>query len=101
MSEVHHADAHAGPKFQAYMVVALALAGFTATSFAVNYLVRAHHLTTTMGFVLILGVAVVKALLVGLYFMHLIWDWRTLYFMIIPAFILGAMMMFVLMPDIV
>ena len=33
--------------------------------------------------------------------MHLKVDWGKLYFMIFPAFILGAMMMFVLMPDIV
>ena len=48
-----------------------------------------------------LAIAVTKALLVALIFMHLKWDWNRLYFLIIPAFILGAMMMMVLMPDIV
>jgi cytochrome c oxidase subunit 4 len=52
-------------------------------------------------FALILGVAVVKATLVGMYFMHLKLDWGRLYFLIVPAFILGTMMMIVLMPDIV
>jgi hypothetical protein len=28
-------------------------------------------------------------------------DWRRLYYLLIPAFILGTMMMIVLMPDIV
>ncbi len=49
---------------------------------------------------LILGVAIIKATLVAWIFMHLKWDWRLLYYLIIPAFILGAMMMVVLMPDI-
>ena len=53
------------------------------------------------GFSLILGIAVCKALLVGAYFMHLTFEWGKLYFMIIPAFILGTMMMIVLLPDIV
>jgi hypothetical protein len=33
--------------------------------------------------------------------MHLKWDWGRLYFLIIPVFILGAMMMMVLLPDLV
>jgi hypothetical protein len=33
--------------------------------------------------------------------MHLKFDWGKLYFMIVPAFILGAMLAFVLLPDIV
>jgi cytochrome c oxidase subunit 4 len=101
MSEYHDPDAHNGKLFRAYMAVALALAVFTATSFGVNALVRSEHLSSLMGFVLILGVAIVKATLVGLYFMHLKYDWGRLYFMIVPAFILGTMLMFVLLPDIV
>ena len=50
---------------------------------------------------LILGVAVVKALLVATYFMHLKWDWGRLYFLIIPAFVLAPMALFALLPDIV
>ena len=92
---------HHGPNFQAYMVVAVALSVFTVTSFVVNYFVRTGHLTSTIGFLLILRAAVVKTCLVGTYFMHLIVDWRKLYYLLIPAFILGTMMMFVLLPDIV
>ena len=46
-------------------------------------------------------VAVVKSLLVALYFMHLKYDWRKVGFFIVPALILGAMWYFVFMPDIV
>jgi hypothetical protein len=35
-----------------------------------------------------------------MYFMHLKWDWKFLYFLIIPVFIMGTMMMTVLLPDI-
>ena len=101
MSEAHHDDHHAGPGTTAYLVVFGALSIFTLISFLVNYFVRAGSLTPHTGFALILGVAVVKATLVGLYFMHLIVDWGRLYFFIFPTFILGAMLMVVLCPDIV
>jgi cytochrome c oxidase subunit 4 len=92
---------HAGPSFQAYMVVAVALAIFTTVSFVVNGFVRDKTMEPHIGFTIILGVAVCKALLVGAFFMHLRWEWGKLYYMIVPAFILGTMMIMVLMPDIV
>jgi caa(3)-type oxidase subunit IV len=103
MTDPHHAGDHHGPSlFQAYMIIAVALSLFTATSFFFNWL--AHEDVKVIGrhtsFVLILGVAIIKATLVAMYFMHLKWDWSLLYYLIIPAFILGTMMMVVLMPDI-
>ena len=50
---------------------------------------------------IILSVAVVKALLVAIYFMRLKWDWGRLYFLIIPALVLAPMLVFALLPDIV
>ncbi len=94
-------DTHGHEVFRAYMVVAVALCVFTAASFLVNYQVRAGHFSSQTGFTLILAVAIVKATLVGMYFMHLKFEWGKLYFMIIPAFILGLMMVIVLLPDIV
>jgi caa(3)-type oxidase subunit IV len=101
MADSHAAHEHHGPSFKAYMVVAGALTVFTAVSFVVNYLVREHGLAPHTGFTIILAVAVCKATLVGLFFMHLILDWGKVFYFIIPAFILGAMMMIVLLPDIV
>ena len=98
MTDAHAPEAHHGPNVQAYFVVFGALAVFTAISFIVNGIFGAGSHT---GMAIILGVAVIKACLVGVIFMHLKWDWRKLYFMIVPAFILGAMMMMVLLPDIV
>jgi cytochrome c oxidase subunit IV len=97
MSDSNHSEHHAGPGFQAYMVVFLALSMFTAISFMVNYFVG-RNMT---GLMIILGVAVIKAILVGLYFMHLVVDWFKLYYLIFPTFILAAMFITVLLPDIV
>jgi cytochrome c oxidase subunit 4 len=103
MASAHHDVGHHGhgPTFKAYMAVAVALSGFTVISFVCNWAVRYGYMSAVMAFVIILGVAIVKSILVGLYFMHLKWEWGKLYFMILPAFILGTMMMMVLMPDIV
>ncbi len=99
MTEGHGHGGHAGPNYTAYMVVAGALAVFTAASFVVNRFVTEHVIERHVGFTLILGVAVCKALLVGAFFMHLRWEWGKLYFMIVPVFILGTMMVMVLLPD--
>ena len=99
MTDAH--EEHHGPNVPAYLVVFGALSIFTLLSFVFNAMARSDTITRNMSFVLILGVAVVKATLVGLYFMHLKFDWGRLYFLIIPAFILGTLMMIVLMPDIV
>jgi cytochrome c oxidase subunit 4 len=94
-------DEHAGPSFKIYMVIGAALAVFTAFSFLFNWMAREHYISTHTSFTLIMLVAVCKATLVGMFFMHLKYDWFRLYFMIVPAFILGTMMMMVLLPDIV
>ena len=102
-STAHAPDEHVhhGPNLQAYMVIGLALSIFTAVSFIVNGMVRGDTIGPVLGFAIILGVAVVKSLLVALYFMHLAYDWRKVGFFIVPALILGVMFFFVFMPDIV
>ena len=87
---------HHGPTLPVYLAIAAALSVFTAVSFIVSAAGYAH---TMGGLTIILGVAVCKATLVGMFFMHLKYDWFKLYFMIIPVFILAVMMMLVLMPD--
>ena len=101
MADTKHDAGHGdhGNLFKIYMLVAGVLAVATISSFVFNYLARYGMLTLVLAFLAILTVAIVKAVLVGMYFMHLKWDWKALYFLIIPAFILGAMMMVVFMPD--
>lgn len=96
MAHGHAAEAHAGPGFKAYLTVFAALSVFTALSFVFYY-----SFPRDTSFLLILGVAVIKAVLVGVYFMHLILDWPRVYYLIIPAFILGVLLIVVLLPDIV
>lgn len=99
MAEGH--ESHGGHSAAPYLVVGAALAGFTATSFLMNY--GAHPdvgwWSLMVAFAVILAVAIVKAALVVFYFMHLKQDYAKVGFLIIPALILGCMMMFVLLPD--
>src|SRR5215471_4645212 len=96
-TESHAAEHHHGPGFQAYLVVFGALTLFTLISFIVNATVGRN----TTGLMIILGVAGVKTVLVATYFMHLIVDWPKLYYLIFPTFILAAMLITVLLPDMV
>jgi cytochrome c oxidase subunit IV len=94
--------AHHGPGVKAYLLVFTGLALATLVSFVTNYWARqdlADRAHTS--FVIILAVSVIKTCMVGAFFMHLIIDIRKVYFLLIPAFILGTMMMIVLLPDIV
>jgi caa(3)-type oxidase subunit IV len=101
MPDSHGQAKHAGSGVTAYIVIFVALCVFTAVSFLVNSAVRGGSMSTEAGFIIILGVAVCKAVLVAMFFMHLKFDWPRLYFMIVPVMILGFMMVLVLLPDIV
>jgi cytochrome c oxidase subunit 4 len=101
MSEAQDTAHHGGIAVKTYFAIFGALAVFTAVSFIVNEAVRHDILSVYAGFVLILGVAVCKAVLVGMFFMHLKLDWSRLYFVIVPVMLLAVMMIIVLLPDIV
>ena len=79
-----------------YGIVWLALMLLGAASFGLSFLPLGELQTPAA-----LAIALVKAVLVGTYFMHLIVDWPKLYYLIFPTFILGAMFIVVLLPDIV
>lgn len=95
-----HAEHH-GPSTQSFLAVFGALVIFTALSFVANTAARSEAITVQTSFILILGIAVLKALLVAAWFMHLRWDWPRVYIMIVPALILGPLLVIVLLPDIV
>jgi caa(3)-type oxidase subunit IV len=95
MADNSHAGEHHGGNFGTYMAVAVALAVCTAISFIVNQNVESK----VTAFLIILSVAILKAALVGWVFMHLKWDWRLVYFLLIPVFIMATMMVVVLLPD--
>lgn len=95
-SQTSH-EAHAGPDFLSYLYVFVALSICTILSF-VFYGALGQGMSSAS---IIMLIAVIKALLVALIFMHLKYDWNRVYFLIIPALILGVMMMIVLLPDVV
>jgi caa(3)-type oxidase subunit IV len=103
--DVHNPDGHDdhAATVRAYLIVFGCLAFFTFCSFAANFIAAPEHawISKSASFVIIMMVSVAKASLVGWIFMHLKFDWRKLYFMIVPAFILGTMMMMVFLPDMV
>ena len=104
MTETGHATTHDAAhdmRVKAYFTVFIALSIFTAISFLANEAVRQGWIGVETSFTIIIAVAVIKAFLVGLIFMHLNFDWGKVYFIIVPIFVLGVMMMMVLMPDIV
>src|SRR5437868_5734871 len=106
MTDTHAHAAHGPATTKPFIVIFALLCVFTAVSFLVNAFVRdafniGWNLAVGTGFVIILGVAVVKALCVATYFMHLKWDWNRLYFIIIPALVLAPMLVFALLPDLV
>jgi cytochrome c oxidase subunit IV len=96
-----HANAHHAPNIAAYMAVFGALVICTLVSFVANVAVRNDVLSTLSSFAIIFGVACLKATLVAVFFMHLNFDWKKVYMLIIPALILGPLLMLVLLPDIV
>jgi caa(3)-type oxidase subunit IV len=94
-------DHHDGPSMQSYVVVFGALLAFTVVSFIANYLANHEVVSHFTSFTIILAVAFCKATLVAMYFMHLIVDWKKVFIMIVPALVLGPMLMIVLLPDMV
>lgn len=103
MSETH-ADSHAAPDHghgdldSLYLKIFGALVICTAVSFIT--VSPAWPLGPDAGHVLVMLVAVVKALLVAMFFMHLKFDWNKLYFMLVPSLVVGTVLICALLPDI-
>jgi cytochrome c oxidase subunit 4 len=91
-----HDAAHPHPN---YVAVFLALVVLTAVSF---WTVSEYWtLGPVAGHTLVMVVAVCKAILVAMFFMHLKYDWFKVYFMVVPAILLGTFLVCLLLPDMV
>jgi cytochrome c oxidase subunit 4 len=90
------ADAHNEPNDKMYLAIAGSLAGLTI----VSYIGDLMHMPRPALISLVLIVAIIKASLVAVFFMHLKFDWSKVKIMIIPAVILAAVLVFALLPDI-
>jgi cytochrome c oxidase subunit IV len=83
------------------MTIFIVLCVCTALSFVFNEMARHDIISHMTSVVLIVLVAIIKAVCVASVFMHLKFDWGRLYCIVIPVSILAVMMVIVLLPDIV
>jgi len=93
MAETQHAHAHPN-----YMVVFWLLVILTGASFVTFFLPEAMSGMAILLFVML--VAVCKASLVGMFFMHLKFEGPWKYVVLIPAGLLLVMLVIALVPDV-
>jgi cytochrome c oxidase subunit 4 len=91
IAEEHATEAHAP-----YLTVWAALAVLTAIEYVYASALRNLFLVLLLG---LLFWAVIKAGLVGWFFMHLKFEGNWVYILIVPAFILATIFVLALMPD--
>lgn len=100
----HHDDQHHGHGgVGKYIAVFVALCVLTAISFATARFMLgpdADSGTVLVGRVVMIAVSCCKALLVMLFFMHLIWEANWKYVLTIPASIMSIFLLLMLFPDI-
>jgi cytochrome c oxidase subunit 4 len=80
-----------------YLKVFLALLVLTLVEYFYAHVFRNSFATLVLG---LMFWAVIKASLVGWYFMHLKFEGRWVYIMLVPAAILACVLIFALIPDI-
>lgn len=80
-----------------YLKVWVALLIFTVMEYIYAMMFQAHFGFLVLG---LMTMAMTKAVLVALYFMHLKFEGRWVYFMIVPACILAMILVVALYPDI-
>lgn len=94
-----HGDSHGHGGTGKYLAVFVALLVLTAISFAVGSS-EAIMSTPALGWTLMMAVSCAKAMLVMLFFMHLIWEANWKYVLTIPASIMSVFLLLMLFPDI-
>jgi cytochrome c oxidase subunit 4 len=98
MSASEVAAEHAAESHAPYMKVWSGLAILTLVEYYYASIFKSHFLILLLGLLLL---AVVKAGMVGWYFMHLKFEGNWVYILIVPAFILAAVIVLALTPDMV
>jgi cytochrome c oxidase subunit 4 len=87
-----HVESHAP-----YMKIFYALLVLTILEYFYAKIFAGANITLVLGLVILAGI---KAGLVGAYFMHVKFEGKWVYFMIVPATILATIFILALMPDI-
>jgi cytochrome c oxidase subunit 4 len=104
-SEHGHGDSGHGDHggLAKYIAVFFALCILTGISTATAFFMmgpEAHGATQLVGRVIMIAVSCCKALLVMLFFMHLIWEANWKYVLTIPASIMSIFLLLMLFPDV-
>jgi cytochrome c oxidase subunit 4 len=90
-------DDHGG--LRKYLIVGALLAVLTAISFLAGSS-NAIMSTPALGWTIMMAVSCAKALLVMLFFMHLIWEANWKYVLTVPASIMSLFLLLMLTPDV-
>ncbi len=98
MSPSEIAAEHATESHAPYLKVFMALAVLTAVEYYYAAIFKDHFGVLVLG---LLFLAVIKAGLVGWYFMHLKFEGNWVYIMLVPAMILATIIVMALTPDMV
>src|ERR1700722_4966300 len=98
MADSEVAAEHAAESHAPYMKVFGALAALTLVEYYYASIFKSHFLILLLGLLLL---ALVKAGMVGWYFMHLKFEGKWVYVLIVPAMILAMIIVFALTPDMV
>ncbi len=96
-------DEHSHGGLVKYIVVFVALCFLTAISFGTAHFMMgpdATGATQLVGRIVMIAVSCCKALLVMLFFMHLIWEANWKYVLTIPASIMSIFLLLMLFPDV-
>ncbi len=88
--EAGHGGAHEGSHVGEYVKTGVSLAVLTVVEFGLAYLIQHGTIGMMTGIVLLVGLAFVKAYLVGRFFMHLKYDPRILAFLAVIPVILAT-----------
>ena len=98
LAQIDHAHGHdQSGHVKTYIKVFISLTIFTAVEYFYAHLFKDAFVVLVLG---LMTWAIIKAALVGLYFMHLKYEGRWIFAMLIPAGLLGVVLVCALMPDI-
>jgi cytochrome c oxidase subunit IV len=101
-SEAHdeHAHHHAHGGVGKYVLVFIALCVLTAISFAVGNSQSLRQNSPGTMWAMMMAVSCAKAMLVILFFMHMLWEANWKYVLTIPASMMSIFLLLMLVPDI-
>ncbi len=95
-----HDDDHGHGGIGKYIVVFVALCVLTSASFFTYSSYWPFHATPSIGWAFMMAVSCTKAMLVILFFMHLLWEANWKYVLTVPALFMSFFLICMLIPDV-